>query len=123
MENITFFDGADEVRISISGKFAGVSVREVKETWTKKLAEGCSRRFTVDISALSDYDASGRKLLREMYHHGLNFAAGTAESLVFLSEISSPRWGRVTMLPEQTPDRIGPKSADGPLAITASGTK
>jgi hypothetical protein len=110
MTNVKIQDGADEFRIFLTGRFADVSVEEVRRAWTEKLAECLSRRFTVDISALSDYDAQGRKLLREMYHHGIHFAAATPASLVFLSEISSPRRrGSVTMLPEEQGERRVPK--------------
>ena len=44
--------------------------------------------------------AAGRKLLRDMYLHGVHFAAATPASLVFLSEISSPKRRSITMLPE-----------------------
>ena len=105
MTNIKFSDGADEFRISLAGRFAGPSVQEVRRTWTEKLAECLSRRITVDISSLSDYDASGRKLLRDMYRHGIRFAAATPASLVLLSEISGPKRGEVVMLPDRHTDR------------------
>jgi hypothetical protein len=104
MTNVKIQDGADEFRIFLTGRFAGGAVEEVRRTWIEKLAECLSRQFTVDISALSDYDASGRKLLHEMYHHGIHFAAATPASLVFLSEISSPRRRSITMLPQEPGD-------------------
>lgn len=76
--------------------------------WVDKLAECLPTRFTVDISDLTDYDAPGRKLLREMHHHGIHFAASTPASLVLLSEISSPKRWSVTMMPEQPADRGQP---------------
>ena len=118
MTNVKIQDGADEFRIFLTGRFAGISVKEVRQTWTDKLAECRSSRFTVDISGLSDYDAQGRKLLRDMYHHGIHFAAATPGSLVFLSEISSPRRGNVTMLPDESRDQSAAqpsgKSQDSP---------
>jgi hypothetical protein len=102
-------DGAVEFRISLKGRFAGAPVQEARRIWVEKLAECLSTRFTVDISELTDYDAAGRKLLREMHLHGIHFAASTPASLVLLSEISSPKRWSVTMLPDQQNDRTVPK--------------
>lgn len=120
MANIKIQDGADEFRISLTGRFAGPAVQDVRRIWTEKLAQCLSSRLTVDISELSDYDAAGRKLLRDMHHHGIHFAASTPTSLVFLSEISSPRRGSVTMLPEHQNDRAVSKSeTDSPGVLEA----
>lgn len=105
MRTIKIIDGAAEFRVSLEGRFAGSAVPEVRRMWVEKMAECLATRFTVDISELTDYDAAGRKLLREMHHHGIHFAASTPASLVLLSEISSPRRWSVTMLPEQPPER------------------
>lgn len=113
MKSINIQDGAAEFRVSLKGRFAGLAVQEIRQIWTAKLAECLSTRFTVDISELSDYDAAGRKLLRDMHHHGIHFAASTPASLVLLSEISSPRRLSVTMLPEQQNDRSVPKLRPG----------
>lgn len=107
--NVKIQDGAAEFRVSLKGRFAGSAVQEVRRLWVEKLSECLSTRFTVDISELSDYDAAGRKLLREMYLHGIHFAASTPASLVLLSEISSPKRWSVTMLPEQSTEHSVPK--------------
>jgi hypothetical protein len=87
---VKVYDRAGEFRIEIVGKFAGDSVHEVRTAWKNALRETGPRRFTVDISRLSGYDAAGRKLLHDMYRHGTQIAAATPLSLVFLSEISTP---------------------------------
>jgi hypothetical protein len=119
MTNIKFSDGADEFRISLTGRFAGPSVQDVRRTWTEKLAECLSRRITVDISSLSGYDTSGRKLLRDMYRHGIRFAAGTPASLVLLNEIAGPNRAEVVTLPEQRTDQATPR----PPSSQRSGTQ
>ena len=107
MTKVQYQDGAVEFRITLIGRFAGPSVEEVRKAYHDNLNERRSARIGVDISALTDYDAAGRKLLRDMYLHGVHFAAATPASLVFLSEISSPKRRSITMLPEhhfeQTP--------------------
>jgi hypothetical protein len=105
MRTIEIRDGAAEFRITLTGRFAGPAVQEVRRMWIEKLAECLPAQFTIDISDISDYDAAGRKLLREMHLHGIHFAASTPASLVLLSEISSPKRLSVTMMPEQSGDR------------------
>jgi hypothetical protein len=86
---IRFFDRADEFRIELTGRFSGDAVDDVRKAWQEALRETSPRRFSVDISAMAGYDLRGRKLLAEMYRHGMNFAARTPASLVFLDEIAN----------------------------------
>ena len=90
MAVITIHDRANEYRIEITGKFSGECVRDVESAWRRALQDRATRKHTVDISGLTGFDQLGRKVLREMHLHGMNFAAGTPSSLVFLSEISGP---------------------------------
>lgn len=91
MSTIRFYEGADEFRIEIVGRFQAESVSEVSRMWRSALRETKPRKCIVDISRISGYDTAGCRLLREMYHHGTQIAAGTPMSLVFLSEISTPQ--------------------------------
>jgi hypothetical protein len=90
MSTIKTYDGAHELRIEIVGRFQAESVQEVAQLWRGALGENPPRRCIVDISRISGYDPPGQRLLRDMYHHGTRIAAGTPQSLVFLSEISTP---------------------------------
>jgi hypothetical protein len=90
MSTIKTHDRADELRIEIIGRFQAESVQEVGQLWRGALGENPPRRCIVDISRISGYDPAGSRLLRDMYHHGTRIAAGTPQSLVFLSEISTP---------------------------------
>ena len=83
-------DGADEFRIELTGNFANGIVREVEVAWKTALNVNAPRRNIIDISRMTGYDSLGRRLLSMMYRHGMQFAAGTPESLVFLSEIAGP---------------------------------
>jgi anti-anti-sigma regulatory factor len=91
MSTIKIYDGANEVRIEIVGRFQAESVNEVTRVWRSALGETQPRKCIVDFSRISGYDTAGCKLLRDMYHHGTQIAAGTPMSLVFLNEISTPR--------------------------------
>ena len=99
---------ADEVRLAINGKLCADSVDEALRAWQAALK--AQRRFIVDISELTGYDRSGRKLLREMHQHGATFAAATPGSLVFLSEISAPRHRPVTIIPAEATEAAGPSN-------------
>ncbi|MBV8070212.1 MAG: hypothetical protein JO270_09940 [Acidobacteriaceae bacterium] len=86
---VKIHDRADEFRIELIGKFSGEIVNEVASNWKEALADTLPRKCTVDISRLTSYDGAGRKLLREMYQHGTQFAAGNPVALTFLNEIST----------------------------------
>lgn len=105
MATIKVYDRADEFRIEIAGRFAGPCVDDIAATWKKALQEGGARRFIIDISRLTSYELAGRKLLGEMYQHGMQIAAGTPLSLVFLNEISSPPRRGPTLVQETAPSR------------------
>lgn len=91
VSTIKTYDGADEFRIEIMGRFQGQSVNEVARMWRTALGETRPRKCIIDISRISGYDTAGCTLLRDIYHHGTQIAAGTPQSLVYLSEISIPR--------------------------------
>jgi hypothetical protein len=88
--SIKLRDNADEFRVEIAGRFAGAVVDDVLYVWKAVLREGASRRFTIDITQLTGYDYAGCSLLTDMQKHGTRISAGSALSLVFLSEISTP---------------------------------
>ena len=90
MVSIKLRDNADEFRVEIAGRFAGAVVDDVLYVWKAVLREGDSRRFTIDITQLTGYDYAGCSLLTDMQKHGTHISAGSALSLVFLNEISTP---------------------------------
>jgi ABC-type transporter Mla MlaB component len=91
MPIVNIRDRADELRIEIAGRLQAEAVDRVAQAWRTALKETPPRKCIVDISRLNGYDAAGCKLLRDIYHHGTQIAASTASSLIFLSEISTPR--------------------------------
>jgi hypothetical protein len=88
---LRIFDRAEEFRIEISGRFAGGAVTDAEKAWKTALNANNPRRISVDIAGMSSYDEAGCKLLREMQLHGTHIVAGTARSLVFLSQITGPQ--------------------------------
>ncbi len=121
MATVKVYDRADEFRIEVVGRFAGECVDDMCGTWKNALIEAGQRRFTIDISRLTSYDVAARKLLQEMYHHGMQFAAGTPLSLVFLNEISAPPRRGPALVQEARPSRRGNQDNSLPAGGIASG--
>ncbi len=90
MAIINIYDMAEELRIEIQGDFSGSCVSDTSATWRSSLPEAMHRRLTVDISDVSECDMDGRNLLREMYRHGTQIAAGNPHALGLLNEITGP---------------------------------
>jgi hypothetical protein len=115
-------DGADEFRIEIVGMFANSAVREVEAAWKAALTVTAPRRHMVNISRMTGYDALGGRLLSMMYRHGMQFAAGTPESLVFLSEIAGPpRRGPVAVSNPKTAVKETQVAPLAPLSLAVGG--
>lgn len=89
MATFKIHDRAGEFRVELAGRFAGPCVHELRTAWQEALREAVGQRFTIDLARVSGWDAEGRKLLKEMYQHGTDFAAGTAHALELLREIST----------------------------------
>lgn len=105
MATFKIYDRANEFRVELVGRFAGPLVHELRTAWQEALNNTLGHGFTVDLGRMSGWDAEGRKLLRDMYQHGTQFAAGSAESLVFLREISAPGGRRPMLVQEANPVR------------------
>ncbi len=115
--DIKVFDQADEFRIEIEGRFAGDVVDHVKHLWKTALGESSPRRFSVDISGLTGYDLTGCRLLRDIYRHGTYISARNADSLAFLSEISSSNTtGKPTLV---HPSNSLRRQANGKASVTS----
>lgn len=99
--NLRITDNAVAVRVEILGRFAGSAVEELSQLWTQILQERSPRQLTVDITNLSGFDYIGCALLRNMHKHGVQMAAASASSLVFLAEISAPQRKGPTLVPSK----------------------
>ena len=92
--SINIRDNGGEFRIEIAGRLAGSVVEDVLFAWSEGMRDNASRRIVVDITQLLGYDFQGRSLLQDMHRHGTQIAAASAQSLVFLNEISGrPKLG------------------------------
>lgn len=90
MDILDIRDGADEVRVEISGSLSGSAVEELFQAWQRSMSHVFWRRFVVNLSGMTGYDAAGHALLHQMHNFGVVFAAATADSLRYLDEISRP---------------------------------
>jgi hypothetical protein len=106
-------DRAHEFRILIQGNLAGDAVRKVADVWAGALHEALPRRIVVDISELTECDAEGRKLLRDMHMHGTDLAAKTTASLIFLADATAPKRPNVSVLPTRHSGRAALKAVAG----------
>jgi hypothetical protein len=88
--SINIRDNGGEFRIEIAGSLTGSVVEDVLFAWSAAMHDNASRRIVVDITQLLGYDFQGRSLLQDMHRHGTQIAAASAQSLIFLSEISGP---------------------------------
>jgi hypothetical protein len=64
------------------------------------------RRLTVDISEISSCDTDGRNLLREMYRHGTQIAAGNPGALGLLNEIAGPLNRKISNSSDKASNRV-----------------
>lgn len=122
MAKLHLTDQAHLFRIAIEGRFAGESVERVHQYWSDILGECSMRRFTIDISQLTGYDMAGRRLLRDMYNHGVYISAPTPRALVFLDELAAPELNGPTLV-YSAPEQDAPKrrqAADVPLKARAA---
>jgi hypothetical protein len=98
-------DEANQYRIEIIGKFAGLSIQDVESCWKRALESRLQRAIVVDISRLDGYDRPGCLLLRKMHKHGTVIAASTPPALAYLEEITtSRRAAATTSLQEARPE-------------------
>lgn len=90
MGTLDIRDGADEVRVAICGNLTDSRVEELFQAWQRSMSHIFWRRFVVNLSDLTGYDAAGHALLHQMHDSGVVFAAATPQSLHYLDEISRP---------------------------------
>ena len=119
MGTIKIYDRADDVRIEIAGRLHSDAISDVERAWRDAMAPPMPRRCTIDISRLTGYDAAGRRLLASMYQHGVQVAAATPLSLVFLNEISTPPPRRGPAVVRERPNPVAEKHR--PYLRTAAG--
>jgi hypothetical protein len=110
-------DNGGEFRIEIVGSLAGSVVEDVLFVWSAAMRENASRRIVVDITQLLGYDFQGRSLLQDMHRYGTQIAAASAQSLVFLSEISGPAKPGPALVRKATHKELQRESPVTPLRL------
>jgi hypothetical protein len=110
-------DNGGEFRIEIVGSLAGSVVEDVLFVWSAAMRENASRRIVVDITQLLGYDFQGRSLLQDMHRYGTQIAAASAQSLVFLSEISGPTKPGPALVRKATHKELQRESPVTPLRL------
>lgn len=107
MATFKVIDEANQYRIEIIGKLAGLSTQDVEASWKHALDAKLQRPIVVDISRIDGYDRAGCSLLRKMHKHGTVIAASTTPSLVYLEEITTSRRS-TSPLQEAVPEKPRP---------------
>jgi len=110
-------DNGGEFRIEIVGRLAGSVVEDVLFVWSAAMRENASRRIVVDITQLLGYDFQGCSLLQDMHRYGTQIAAASAQSLVFLSEISGPAKPGPALVRKATHKELQRESPVTPLRL------
>ena len=59
MGTLDIRDGADEVRVAICGNLTDSRVEELFQAWQRSMSHIFWRRFVVNLSDLTGYDAAG----------------------------------------------------------------
>jgi hypothetical protein len=64
---ITIQDGDKELGITLEGRVAGPWVAELNRVWVETVPQLGSRILSIDLRNVTYADASGKKVLREIY--------------------------------------------------------
>lgn len=75
MFRITTQTADDELVMKLEGNLAGPWVRELDTCWHDVVLRGDARRVRIDLTALCQVDAAGRKLMAVMHRAGAQFVA------------------------------------------------
>jgi hypothetical protein len=91
-EGITSFgfymhDSADAFRFELSGNLAGAATEGVAQAWATASSTFDSRPVIIDVSAVTEADESGRKLLGEWHRSGARILARSAFSRKIVESI------------------------------------
>ncbi len=85
MLRITIHQNVRGATMELEGKLAREWVKEALDTWTSLACSGCS--ITVDLSALTSIDTSGRRLLSEMHSRGVSLISSTLMTRGLIEDI------------------------------------
>jgi len=96
MLKITLHDSAEELRLKLEGKLAGLWVGELQQCWQTAASTTHGRSTVVDLRDVDFVDPDGQSLLAEMHRQGVRLVAVTPLIQALIREISGqPRCGTV----------------------------
>src|SRR5262245_52689413 len=72
----------------IEGKLAGDSVEELRRIWTAARTNSPEKQTLIDLCAVRTVDATGKKLLCQMYHWGAKLAGNGLCMSALIEEIT-----------------------------------
>jgi len=72
----------------IEGKLAGDSVEELRRIWTAARTDSPEKETLIDLCAVRTVDATGKKLLCQMYHWGAKLAGSGLCMSALIEEIT-----------------------------------
>ena len=88
MLKITLHDSAEELRLKLEGKLAGLWVGELHQCWRTAASTTQGRNTIVDLREVDFVDPEGHSLLAEMYRQGVRLVAVTPLIQALVQEIS-----------------------------------
>ena len=89
MLKITNSGTATEQRWVVSGQLTGPSVSELQSNWERMRWESGGRKPVVDLRDVTFIDESGRRLLDEMRHEGVEFVASGVDTKDVLENLAN----------------------------------
>jgi ABC-type transporter Mla MlaB component len=88
MLKITLHDSAEELRLKLEGKLAGLWVGELQQCWRTAASTTQGRNTIADLRDVDFVDPEGQSLLAEMYRQGVRLVAVTPLIQALVQEIS-----------------------------------
>jgi ABC-type transporter Mla MlaB component len=88
MLKITLHDSAEELRLKLEGKLAGLWVGELRQCWRTAASTTQGRDTVLDLRDVDFVDPEGQSLLAEMHRQGVRLVAVTPLIQALIEEIS-----------------------------------
>jgi anti-anti-sigma regulatory factor len=88
MLKITLHDSAEELRLKLEGKLAGLWVGELQQCWRTAASTTQGRNTILDLRDVDFVDPEGQSLLAEMYRQGVRLVAVTPLIQALVQEIA-----------------------------------
>ena len=87
MMKITLHDSAEELRLKLEGKLAGLWVGELQQCWQTAASTTQGRNTIVDLRDVDFVDPPGQSLLADMHRQGVRLMAVTPLIQALIQEV------------------------------------